>query len=89
MTTAIILTLATLLTPTQHHQWQTAHDQWPRWIPPPPATTVDPIHRWEPLVAEHFHPDHVDDALAVIACESTGDPNADNRKLRASTPRVT
>lgn len=34
--------------------------------------------RWRPLVERYFRPDDVDRALAVIRCESGGDPRAAN-----------
>lgn len=40
--------------------------------------TTDAILRWRSLIAAHFPPEHVDEALTVLACESGGDPNATN-----------
>jgi hypothetical protein len=36
----------------------------------------DRVERWRPLVAKYFAPELVDDALVVMACESSGKPNA-------------
>lgn len=64
--------------------WQAAHERFPRWIPAPPAVDVGPVERWRPLVAEHFLPEHVDDALSVMACESEGNPDAQHPGSHAS-----
>lgn len=55
---------------------------------PAPTTTVPPgveggsfsplVERWRPLVSRYFAPGLVDEALAVIACESLGDPEIVN-----------
>jgi len=52
--------------------------------PPPTTTTTLPggeggqfppaVERWRPLVARYFPADLVEEALAVMACESRGDP---------------
>ena len=44
----------------------------------------DAVERWRPLVEEHFAPDLVDQALAIIACESDGDPSAQNPSSSAT-----
>lgn len=46
-----------------------------------PGAGVEP---WRPLVAKHFPPDLVEDALRVMSCESHGDPLAVNRYSAAS-----
>ena len=40
----------------------------------------DEVMRWEPLVREHFPPEEVYNAMAIMACESMGDPRAHNKK---------
>jgi hypothetical protein len=55
----------------------------------PPATTsrkLAPrdVEAWRPLVEAHFAPSDVARALAVISCESSGDPNAKNPRSSAS-----
>lgn len=50
-----------------------------------PRQTFSPdIERWRPIVEEYFPIDQVDDALAVMDCESEGDPRAENRRSRAA-----
>jgi len=49
--------------------------------PPPPdpgGSFPAPVERWRPLVAAYFSPGRVEAALAVIQCESHGDPEAAN-----------
>ena len=41
------------------------------------------IDRWRPLVSLYFSNDDMDWALAIIECESGGDPNARNRRSSA------
>jgi len=36
------------------------------------------VERWRPLVSRYFAPELVEEALAVIACESLGDPEVVN-----------
>lgn len=43
----------------------------------------DPVERWRPLVRRYFLPEHVDWALAIIRCESTGNPDAKSRRSTA------
>jgi hypothetical protein len=55
----------------------------------PPATTARrlaprDVEVWRPLVEAHFAPEDVTRALAVISCESSGDPNAKNPRSSAS-----
>jgi hypothetical protein len=57
----------------------------------PPPTTQPPVQggprdvgTWRPLVTEHFPPERVDEALAIIHCESKGDPTAVNPYSGAS-----
>ena len=52
----------------------------PRQPTPPPAS----VESWRPLVAVYFHPDHVDRALSVLACESQGNPAARNPRSSAA-----
>lgn len=55
--------------------------------PPPPVeggTFPAHIERWRPTVASHFPADLVDEALAVMRCESNGDPEAYNPYSGAS-----
>lgn len=55
--------------------------------PPPPVTGGDfppAVERWRPLVSDHFPDERVDEALAVVDCESRGDPNAYNPYSGAS-----
>ena len=42
------------------------------------------VEVWRPLVEAHFAPGDVARALAVISCESSGDPNAKNPRSSAS-----
>lgn len=45
---------------------------------------VSAVERWRSLVAAHF-PDHaVDWGLRIVACESQGDPRADNPRSSAA-----
>ena len=44
----------------------------------------DVVERWRPLVEEYFAPELVDQALAIIACESEGDPSARNPRSSAT-----
>lgn len=53
-------------------------------FPPAPPPDPDPVELWRPIVALHFEPDHVDDALRVMACESRGDVNARNSHSTAA-----
>ena len=48
--------------------------------PDPPAETEWPpeVEAWRSLVAEHFAAERVEEALAVISCESNGDPAITN-----------
>ena len=53
----------------------------------PPATrrlAPRDVEVWRPLVEAHFAPGDVARALAVISCESSGDPDAKNPKSSAS-----
>jgi soluble lytic murein transglycosylase-like protein len=36
------------------------------------------VEQWRSLVAVHFPQSRVDEALAIVECESKGDPNATN-----------
>jgi hypothetical protein len=46
--------------------------------------TVDPVQRWEPLVADYFPPDEIGTALCIMDHESGGDPDAANPRSTAS-----
>lgn len=46
--------------------------------------TTDPIRRWQTLVERYFPPERVEEALAIIDCESGGDPNARNPRSGAA-----
>ena len=46
--------------------------------------TIGGVERWRSLAAEWFPPDKVDEALAIIWCESRGDPVARNPVSSAS-----
>ena len=49
------------------------------------VTALPPnVDRWRPLVAVHFPGDWVDWGLSIIACESRGNPNAENRRSSAA-----
>lgn len=54
----------------------------------PPTTTAPPptygVERWRGMVASYFSSDLVDQALAVMECESRGDPDAYNPSSGAS-----
>jgi len=45
---------------------------------------IDPVTRWRPLVEEYFPQELVDQALAIIECESNGDPAARNPRSSAT-----
>jgi len=50
-------------------------------VAPPPSPLIDwrpSVERWRPLVAAYFSPGEVEHALAIIRCESLGDPEALN-----------
>lgn len=55
-----------------------------RTLQPPPPAAPRPVEEWRSLVAAYFAPTDVDLALTVIACESGGDPNAQNPKSGAA-----
>lgn len=44
----------------------------------------DRVERWRPIVERWFPPERVDEALAVIRCESRGDPLARSRRSSAT-----
>ncbi len=60
--------------------------------PPTTTTTTEPpveggprdVEEWRPLVAQYFPAERVDEALAVMHCESKGDPLAVNPSSGAS-----
>lgn len=45
---------------------------------------ADPVHRWRPLVEEHFPTGEIDTAMCIIKYESAGNPRADNPRSTAS-----
>lgn len=46
-------------------------------IQPGQPTPYPPnVERWRGLVQAHFPPEHVNDALSIMECESRGNPNA-------------
>ena len=47
-------------------------------VPAGSSTFPEAVEQWRGLVAAHFAPARVDEALAIIECESRGDPNATN-----------
>lgn len=47
-------------------------------ITQPPVVFQESVERWRPLVATYFPTSLLDEALSVMACESKGDPNAQN-----------
>lgn len=49
-------------------------------VPPPPRLIEwrQEVERWRPLVGRYFAAADIDHALAVVRCESLGDPNARN-----------
>ena len=47
-------------------------------------TVVSGVEQWRVLVGRWFPPDRVDEALAIIWCESRGDPTARNPVSSAS-----
>ena len=57
-------------------------DGW--WVGQQQTSTEPTAESWVPLVYTYFEPDDVDRALAVIECESGGDPNAKNPNSTAS-----
>lgn len=52
--------------------------------PPPDTGGPRDVEEWRPLVEQYFQPELVDEALAVIKCESKGDPAAYNSRSGAS-----
>lgn len=58
----------------------------PRRRPTPPVTVTlpDAVEQWRPLVVQYFRPNDVEWALAIIRCESSGNPNAKNPRSSAS-----
>jgi hypothetical protein len=55
-------------------------------LPTAKTTSTFPanVERWRPLVAAHFPPGVVDEALSVMECESEGNPTARNPTSGAS-----
>lgn len=60
----------------------------PSTAPPPPpvagGTFPPSVERWRPIVTQYFPAERVDGALAVMKCESNGDPEAYNPYSGAS-----
>jgi soluble lytic murein transglycosylase-like protein len=54
----------------------------PRIVAPPPSPR--PVEEWRSLVSAYFAASDVEKALAVISCESGGDPNAQNSRSGAA-----
>lgn len=50
----------------------------------PAKRMPESVERWRGLVAKHFPPNAVDDALKVMYCESAGNPQAKNPVSGAS-----
>ncbi len=50
----------------------------------PPRSYGEGVEQWRETVAQWFSPQHVDEALLVMWCESRGDPSAKNRRSTAS-----
>jgi hypothetical protein len=48
------------------------------------APAADPVERWRPLVERYFGSDLVDEALLIIDCESSGDPEITNPRSSAA-----
>ena len=55
-----------------------------RVLPSAPPAAPRPVEEWRSLVSSYFAPEHVDQALRIISCESGGDPNAQNRSSGAA-----
>lgn len=52
---------------------------------PPPATSWPPaVEQWRALVSDYFPEPRVEEALAIISCESRGDPSATNSSSGAA-----
>ncbi len=61
---------AALVAPSNHAGYT---DPEPDPDPPPETEWPPAVEAWRPLVGEHFPAELVEDALAVISCESNGD----------------
>ena len=80
------------LTPALVDEWRAIQGMMVRFapivLPPEPRTVRRPVsvgvEQWRPLVEEHFEPEHVDDALTVMRCESEGNPDAQHPRSHAS-----
>lgn len=46
--------------------------------PPRPIEWRPSVERWRGLVSQHFRPGDIDHAMAIIRCESVGDPDVVN-----------
>ena len=49
-----------------------------------PSVETDAIKRWQKLIERYFPPERVDEALAIVECESGGDPDATNPRSSAA-----
>ena len=66
------------------HEWNAMMDRHPEFVSPPSVSTPAPatqpwtgdVEMWRPLVTQYFQPNDVEWALAIIQCESSGNPNA-------------
>lgn len=74
-------------------EWKEMAERHPEPVilPPQPRTTNSPqvssqlgVEQWRGLVSVYFPPEAVDHALKVMACESGGNPWADNLRSTAS-----
>ena len=50
----------------------------------PPTEWPEDVERWRDLVSDHFAPELVEEALAIISCESNGDPEIMNTSSGAA-----
>lgn len=53
-------------------------------VPPGPVEHSSGVEQWRTLVSSYFPADQVEKALRVMACESGGDPYADNPRSTAA-----
>jgi hypothetical protein len=74
------------LTPTLMAEWRQLKALDPTWTEPEPiqpvaannSVSLEGVEQWRWLVAQHFKPEDVETALAIMACESGGNPTAEN-----------
>lgn len=74
--------LAELADMTERHPWY--FNASSSTAPAPRHSAPAPAEAWRSLVAAYFNPGDVDYALAILWCESTGDPGAYNTSSGAS-----